>query len=112
MLEEEKRIKQIKQEISKLKPFHPGSIKKQFNVCGKAGCKCKDPKKPIKHGPYYQLSYSCNGKSSTKFIKERDLTQTQIYVDRYKRFKTLINELTESNIKLIKRMGFEGDEKS
>ena len=47
--------------------MHPGSLREQYNVCGKAGCRCKDPKKPQKHGPYYQLSYTWRGKSSTPF---------------------------------------------
>jgi len=48
----------IKDKLADLGPIHPGSLSEQYNVCGTPGCRCKDPKNPVKHGPYYQLSYS------------------------------------------------------
>jgi len=41
--------------------MRPGSLSKQYSVCGKAGCRCVDREKPRKHGPYYQLSYVHRG---------------------------------------------------
>ena len=64
MTPEKKRIVQIKEKLFNLGPVLPGSLSQQWNVCGSAGCQCKDPKHPIKHGPYYQLSYTLKGKSS------------------------------------------------
>jgi len=57
------KIAQLKQELAELGPMHPGSLSEQYNVCGKPGCRCKDPKNPQKHGPYYQLSFTWRGKS-------------------------------------------------
>ena len=64
------RIRQIKDMLSQLGPVLPGSLSTQWNVCGKPGCRCKDPKKPRKHGPYYQLSFTVDGKSSSLFVKK------------------------------------------
>jgi hypothetical protein len=86
------RIEEIKEEIQTLSPMHPGSISEQYNICGNKGCRCKDPKKPKKHGPYYQLSYTWRGRSSTKFIRPDQLAGAREKVKNYKRFRTLVNE--------------------
>ena len=55
----------------------PGSISEQWNICGTQGCKCKDPNHPVKHGPYYQLSYTYRGKSRTEFVRKEFLAQVR-----------------------------------
>ena len=40
----------VKRSLAELGPMHPGSLREQYNVCGKAGCHCKDPKKPRSMG--------------------------------------------------------------
>jgi hypothetical protein len=66
----EAQIAKLKQEIARLGDLRPGKLSQQYNVCGKADCRCKaDP--PQKHGPYYQLSFTRNGKSSTQFCAAR-----------------------------------------
>lgn len=49
----ENQIERLKQEIAGLGDLRPGSLSEQYNVCGKAGCRCK-ASPPQKHGPYYQ----------------------------------------------------------
>jgi hypothetical protein len=64
----ERQIEKTKQALMALGDMRPGSLSTQYNVCGKAGCRCKaDP--PEKHGPYYQVSFTRKGKSSSKFVK-------------------------------------------
>ena len=41
-----KSVAEVKGAISALGPMLPGSISKQWNVCGKPGCQCKDPREP------------------------------------------------------------------
>ena len=50
----EQRIQQIKAALAVLGEMRPGSLSKQYNVCGKPSCRCKDPKKNQRHGPYYR----------------------------------------------------------
>ncbi len=106
MQKEEKIIIEIKNKILNLGLMHPGSISKQFNVCGKEGCKCKNTENPQKHGPYYQLSYSIKGKSSSVFIKEKDLVEAKKRIKNYKKFKELNIELTKATVNLSKKIGF------
>jgi hypothetical protein len=47
----ETEIETIKRELLSLGDLRPGSLSKQYNVCGNPRCRCKeDP--PRKHGPY------------------------------------------------------------
>jgi len=87
-----KRISTIKQELSTLGPMHPGSISEQYNICGTPGCRCKDPKRPKKHGPYYQVSYTWRGRSTTRFVRPDQLTAMRRKLANYRRFRDLVNE--------------------
>ena len=88
----EQRIETIKRRLTKLGPMHPGSLSEQYNVCGKPRCRCKDPKKPLRHGPYYQLSYTWRGKSSSRFVRPERVAGMRHKVENYKRFRDLVNE--------------------
>src|SRR3990167_3991776 len=85
----EKRIAKIKSDLLAIDEMHPGSVSTQYNVCGKAGCRCKDPKNPQKHGPYYQLSYVSKGKSTSRFIKAEFLQAVKKQTANYAKFKAL-----------------------
>ena len=85
----EERIQRIKAELASLGDMRPGSLSKQYNVCGKAGCRCKDPQNPQRHGPYYQLSWVHRGKSTTQFIRRPFLPQVRAEIATYNRFRKL-----------------------
>ena len=104
----QKRIDRIKDVLCRLGPMRPGSISKQYNVCGNPNCRCKDPVNPKKHGPYYQLSYTWRGRSTSEFVKKELLAETQEQVANYKRFKELIQELIDLSVqraRLWKKQG-------
>ncbi len=110
MTAEERKLEQIREKLARLGPMLPGSISEQWNVCGTPGCRCKHPKKPVKHGPYYQLSFSLGGKSSTMFIKKDDLPEARRRIKRYQLFKTLCTELLLANVALTRSIGFKRGE--
>ena len=86
----EAQIEKLKQEIVRLGDLRPGKLSQQYNVCGKADCRCKaDP--PQKHGPYYQVSFTRNGKSSTQFVREEDLAVVRQQLSNYQRLRELID---------------------
>ena len=101
-----KTIEQLKQKLLNLGPVLPGSISEQWNVCGTPGCKCKDPADPKKHGPYYQLSFSVAGRSSSLFIKNEDVAEVRKRVKRYQEFKKLTMELVQAYVDLVRSEGF------
>lgn len=95
-----RRIEQLKQQLRALGPIHPGSIGEQSNVCGTPGCRCKDPRDPRRHGPYYQLSFTWRGKSSTRFVRPERITAAREKVANYKRLRELINQWVDLALEL------------
>src|SRR5438552_4856675 len=86
------RIAQVKSQLQAQGPMRPGSLSRQYNVCGKPGCRCKDPKQPRRHGPYYQLNYVYRGKKTSKFIRREVLQQVRAELANYKRFRRLTEQ--------------------
>lgn len=107
MTAEKKRIVQLKERLLKLEPVLPGSLSKQWNVCGSPRCKCKGPVRPVKHGPYYQLSYTLKGKSSTVFVKKAALREVRARIQRHKEFRRLCDSLVEAYIVDFRKHGIE-----
>ncbi len=105
-MKSQNKIEQLKQKLLSLGPVLPGSISEQWNVCGTPGCKCKDPKNPQKHGPYYQLSFSVGGRSSSMFIKKQDISEARKRLRSYQEFKKLTTELVQAHVDLIRFNGF------
>jgi hypothetical protein len=106
MTRDERTIKQLTGKMATLGLMLPGSISEQWNVCGTSRCRCKDPDQPTKHGPYYQLSFTAGGKSSTMFIKKNDLPEARRCLMRYRQFKRLSTELVQAHIALTRTTGF------
>lgn len=106
MLKEEKEVRRIEKRILELGPIHPGSISEQYSVCGKKNCRCADPENPVKHGPYYQLSYTIRGKSSSVFIKKEELAEARNRTMKYKKFRELCADLTAAHVELAGKTGF------
>jgi hypothetical protein len=94
----QRQIQRLKQQLTELGPMHPGSLGQQYNVCGKPDCRCKDPRHPQKHGPYYQLSFSWRGKSTTRFVRSEQVTEMRQKVASYKRFRELVNEWVDLEV--------------
>ena len=88
----ENRVEKIRRELQQVGEMRPGSLNKQLTVCGRPGCRCLDPKKPKRHGPYYQLSYVHQGKSTTQFIQEELVPIVAQQLKNYKKFKSLTAE--------------------
>jgi len=80
----QQRIAAIKAALVNLGDLHPGSLSKQYNVCGKPGCRCKDPRRAKRHGPYYQLNYVFRGKKTSLFIPSGQVTQLRAQLTNYK----------------------------
>jgi hypothetical protein len=105
----DKQIEKTKLELAAIGEMRPGSLSTQYNVCGKAGCRCKATPAQ-KHGPYYQVSYTRKGKSSSKFVKKQDLPAVRRQLKNYARMKLLmerwIDLATElSTLRLAKETG-------
>ncbi len=108
MTREEQTLQRIQTQLAQLGPVLPGSLSEQWNVCGTPGCRCKAPANPRKHGPYYQLSFTVAGKSSTLFVPKADLGEVRRRLQRYQRFKTLTTDWVHACLALARKQGFRG----
>ena len=100
-----KSVAEVREALDALGSVLPGSISKQWNVCGKPGCRCKDPKHPRRHGPYYQLSFTAAGRSSTMFLKPEELAAARQCLRRYRRFRELNAQLVAAYVAQARRDG-------
>ena len=83
-------IAAVKRELAKLEELRPGSLSRQYTVCGSAGCRCKGTPAQ-KHGPYYHLSYTRKGKGGTRLIKRADVPAIRIDLANYARLRNLVD---------------------
>jgi len=97
----QQRIEQIKAEIATLGPLRPGTLSRQYNVCGTPGCRCKDDPDQ-RHGPYHQLSYTWRGRSRSEFVREPEIPRVQERVRNYARLRDLVDQWVDTAIQLAR----------
>ena len=95
----EYRIEAIRKAVVSVGELRPGSLSEQYNVCGKPGCRCKAAS-PKKHGPYYQLGWTRNGKSTTRFVRSSELATVRKQLKNYARLQTLVQEWVDLSLEL------------
>lgn len=95
----EAKIATLKQELMRLGDLRPGTLSAQYNVCGKARCACKaDP--PRKHGPYYQVSFTWQGRSRTHFVRREDVATVRRQLRTYARLRALAEAWIAAGLEL------------
>lgn len=95
----EAKIDQLKAELMTLGDLRPGTLSAQYNVCGTVGCQCKaDP--PRKHGPYYQVSFTWQGRSKTHFVRRENIATVRQHLRNYERLRELVNAWIAAGLEL------------
>ena len=95
----ERRIERIQRELQALGDLRPGSLSEQYNVCGVEGCHCK-ASPPKKHGPYYQLSFTRKGKSTTRFVRRGEVTTVRRQLKNYAKLRVLVDDWIDAAMEL------------
>ena len=98
----ESRIEALKEELTALGDLRPGSLSKQYNVCGKPECRCK-ANPPRKHGPYYQLSFTWKGKSHSQFVRPENVAGVKQQLRNYRRLRRLLDRWIVLGMELSRR---------
>src|SRR5664279_5543902 len=96
----ERQIEKLKRDLAALGDLRPGSLSTQYNVCGSPGCRCKATP-PEKHGPYYQVSFTRKGKSSSKFVRKQDLPAIRKQLKNYESMKMLVDRWDRTGYRTI-----------
>ena len=100
-----KKLRMLVRALVGVGPILPGSVSRQFNVCGMPGCRCKDKKEPRKHGPYFQLSYGAKGRSSSMLVKEADAGMVGMMTENYRRIRDLTVDIGFEMVALGREKG-------
>src|SRR5437667_6481882 len=95
----QREIERIKKELAELGDLRPGNLSRQYNVCGKPACRCKATP-PSKHGPYYQLSFTWQGKSRSQFVRREDLPAVRQQLRNYRRLRQLVGSWIDLGMEL------------
>jgi hypothetical protein len=96
----EREIARVKGELQALGPMHPGSVSRQYQACGKPGCKCMDADNPRKHGPYHKLAYVHRGRPVCRFVRAECVEELDARLAAYKKFRSLVDRWVELSISL------------
>ena len=83
-------IEKVKRDLATIGDLRQGSLSTQSTVCSSPGCHCK-ANPPIKHGPYNQLSFIRKAESSTKFIRDKHLSDVKKQASNYQTMKMLVD---------------------
>ena len=82
----EKRIRALLAGMAKLGAMRPGTLTVQY----------RNPTE--KRTPFHQLSYTHKGRSHSEYVRPESLAAVRREVETYKRFRTLIEALTELSL--------------
>lgn len=94
----EREIVAIKRQLLALGPMHPGSVSRQYQVCGNPACRCMKPQRPQRHGPYYKLAYVHRGKPVCRFVRAGCVNEMKKRLAIYKTFRSLMNRWIKLSI--------------
>ncbi len=61
-----------------------------------------DPLRPQKHGPFYKLSYTHRGKSTSQFVRPPFVPEVRKQLATYKKFKALTEQWVTLALELCK----------
>ena len=95
----ERKIETVRQQVAALGPMHPGSLSQQYQVCGRAGCRCMDSAQPERHGPYTKLAYVHRGKPVCRFVRAACVAEVRQRLAVYKTFRKLLDRWIELSIR-------------
>lgn len=94
----ESEIASLQSQLLNVGPMHPGSISRQYHVCGNPNCRCMHPTQPQRHGPYSKLAYVHRGKHVCRFVRAACVDDVQKRLDAYKVFRSLMNRWIQLSI--------------
>ena len=95
----ERRVAATKRQLAEVGELRPGILTEQYNVCGKPSCRCK-ANPPQRHGPYQQLGWTRNGKSTTRFVRREELATVRRQTKNYARLQELVKQWVDLSLQL------------
>ncbi|MBU1134021.1 MAG: hypothetical protein KJ569_03805 [Candidatus Omnitrophica bacterium] len=97
-----KRRDKLTQKLADYKNILRGTVVKRGNICGKKGCKCKQSRNPISHGPYQYLSHRSRQKTQMVFLNKTKLTFARRGIEEYRELIDTIYQISEINFQILR----------
>ena len=95
----DRRRRQILDEIATLGYCLPGSVVDRRSRCGNPSCRChKDPAQL--HGPYRSWTRKVDGKTVTRNLSDDQIERYQGWLDNDRRLHALVTELERLSLKV------------
>lgn len=85
------KLAQAQAEFAELGPMRPGSLSRQY----------KDPAR--KTGAYWQLSYTHQMRSRTRYVRPEEVTRLKPLLANFKRFRQLVERCVDLSIRIADR---------
>jgi hypothetical protein len=96
----ERRLAQIRREITEIGLVCPGTLTKRFNTCGKPSCRCaQDPN--ARHGPYYDWTHREDRRFVHKLVSASQARELERAIKNHKRALDLFAEWGRESARLI-----------
>ncbi len=96
----EKRRAALCAQLAAVGEMRPGSLVARYRRCGKPACHCARPGDPG-HGPCWSLTRARAGTTVTRVVPAGPaVDQTRQQLVEYRRFRALVHELLEVNVRL------------
>ena len=99
-----KNLETLISQLFNLKPLLPGTVTKQYRICGKPNCRCIDKENPQKHLAF-QFSYTLENKKSTVYVKKVDVEVAKKMTDSYKEMRKIITAISLETVQLTRKYG-------
>ena len=93
-----RRIAELQKHMTQLGPVMRGSVVELANKCGNPNCCCAQGQK---HHQYY-FSVSKKGRTKMIFLGKSKVLKARKYSNNYKTMVTILEEMTEINMQLLK----------
>jgi hypothetical protein len=84
-------LESTRAELARLGPMRPGSLSQQY----------KDP--AAKTGAYWQLSYTHNMRSRSRYVRPDELAQLKPLLANFKRFRQLVDRWVDLSVNIADR---------
>jgi hypothetical protein len=84
-------LAQAQAALAGIGPMRPGSLSQQY----------KDPTKKI--GAHWQLSYTHNMRSQSRYVRPDELTRIKTLLANFKRFRQLVDRCVDLSVKIADR---------
>jgi len=78
-----------------------GTFIKWYGECKNPKCKCRKDKS-YRHGPYYRVSYSKDGRTHHVYVPLKGEKKIRVWVENYQKIWNAIEEISAINIQIIR----------